>query len=172
MIVLSVLDRLSSDAPQAPDQRGGKTAVAGKGSAAGARSEYERYRATVRRDLEWLLNTRSFAEPLPEGLREVEKSVLCYGLPDFSDMTLRAVQSEEDQGRLAAMLTLAVTRFEPRILGVDVRASTRSAGGTELHFDIVGRLDVKPRPEPVRYDTVLDVNRGEYAVKVLGESRA
>src|SRR5436305_14373809 len=54
-------------------------------------------RESVRRDLEWLLNTRRVAVPPPEGLREVNRSVYVYGLPDFSAFSL---SSASDQAKL------------------------------------------------------------------------
>ena len=41
-------------------------------------------KSAVRRDLEWLLNTRRIADEPEEGFREVNRSLYLYGLPDFS----------------------------------------------------------------------------------------
>jgi type VI secretion system protein ImpF len=169
MIVFSVLDRLVGDPNGAtgpgfvkPKQ---KDDVVTKG-------EFERYRASVRRDLEWLLNTRKIAVPLPEGLKEVERSVYCYGLPDFSRLNLQSGRSEGDQTRLAGIIARAIELFEPRILDVRVTVDSRPALSQDVRFQVSGRLKMKPRPEPVFYDTTLDVTRGEYAVEVPGEGRA
>jgi predicted component of type VI protein secretion system len=61
--------------------------------------------------------------------------------------------------------------FEPRILGVQVTVD-RPRDSKELRFRISGRLKMKPRPEPIHYDTMLDVKSGEYAVEVPGEVHA
>jgi type VI secretion system protein ImpF len=136
------------------------------------RREFELYRASVRRDLEWLLNTRRIAEPVPDGLKEVEKSVYCYGLPDFSQLNLHPGRSEGDQARLAAIIARVIELFEPRILDVRVTVDSRPASIQSVRFQVAGRLKMKPRPEPVFYDTTLDVTRGEYEVEVPGEGRA
>jgi type VI secretion system protein ImpF len=179
MIVLSVLNRLVEDKdadaesgrPAAPERRGvSPTRVPREGGV--TRREFEIYRASVRRDLEWLLNTRRIAEPVPEGLKEVERSVYCYGLPDFSQLNLHPGRSEGDQARLAAIIARVIELFEPRILDVRVTVDSRAGSPHNVRFQVSGRLKMKPRPEPVFYQTTLDVTLGEYAVEVPGEERA
>jgi type VI secretion system protein ImpF len=173
MIVLSVLDRLLN--PRQVDREQGQP-VPGTGRRerhpAVSTREFETYRDAVKRDLEWLLNTRKIVDPLPEGLKEVEKSVYCYGLPDFSRFNLYTGDNQQDRERLAAMIARTIELFEPRILDLRVTASGRPSSGQALHFRVDGRLKLKPRPQPVCYDTMLDVTRGEYDVEVLGEGRA
>src|SRR3954468_3883696 len=45
-------------------------------------------KSAVRRDLEWLLNSRRIADTPDEGLKEVNRSVYMYGLPDLSALTM------------------------------------------------------------------------------------
>jgi type VI secretion system protein ImpF len=172
MIVLSVLDRLLN--PRSMDQEQGPPAL-GDGRVQRqlpvSKGDFETYRNAVKRDLEWLLNTRRIVVPIPEGLKEVEKSVYCYGLPDFSRLSLYG-NNEQDLERLAGMIARAIEFFEPRILDLRVTARGRRSAGQSLHFQVAGRLKLKPRPEPVCYDTVLDVSRGEYQVEVVGEGHA
>ena len=173
MIVLSVLDRLLNTPSPDRDQRpAAPGAGRGERHPTVSKREFESYRATVKRNLEWLLNTRKIVDPVPEGLKEVEKSVYCYGLPDFSRLNLYAGDNQQDQERLAAMIARTIELFEPRILDLRVTVGGRLSSGQALHFHVAGRLKVKPRPEPVRYDTVLDITRGEYQVQVLGDGRA
>ena len=49
----------------------------------------------VRRDLEWLLNSRQVAFAPPEGLRELNRSVYVYGLPDFTGYNLGSAAAED-----------------------------------------------------------------------------
>jgi type VI secretion system protein ImpF len=44
-------------------------------------------KSAVRRDLEWLLNSRRICDPPDEGLKEVNRSTYTYGLPDLSTLT-------------------------------------------------------------------------------------
>ena len=54
-----------------------------------SRSQSERLlKRAVRRDLEWLLNTRRIADVPDEGLKEVNRSGYMYGLPDLSALTM------------------------------------------------------------------------------------
>lgn len=178
MIVLSVLNRLVEDKDagaesgllSAPDRRGISPGRALREGGVTKR-EFEVYRAAVRRDLEWLLNTRRIAEPVPEGLKEVERSVYCYGLPDFSQLNLQPGRSEGDQARLAGIIARVIELFEPRILDVRVTVDSRLGSTQNVRFQVSGRLKMKPRPEPVFYQTTLDVTLGEYAVEVPGEDR-
>ena len=167
MIVYSVLDRLVQerrvDVPTA-------TGFASRSNVP-TKEEFEHYRAAVRRDLEWLLNTRRIPEALPEGLREVERSVYYYGLEDFTQRNLSPGKNQSHQERLAAMIARSIEFFEPRLINVRVFVDTRRSSDFRLHFNISARLKMKPRPEPVVYDTSLDVSRGEYAVGVTGDAR-
>ena len=45
-------------------------------------------KAALRRDLEWLLNTRRNPEPAPESMAELSQSLFNYGLPDFSALSI------------------------------------------------------------------------------------
>ena len=54
-----------------------------------SRSQSERLlKRAVRRDLEWLLNTRRISDLPDEGLKEVNRSGYMYGLPDLSALTM------------------------------------------------------------------------------------
>src|SRR3954447_23318001 len=70
---------------------------------------------SLRRDLEWLLNTRSFTEEIEEELEFVSTSVLAYGLPDFTADSPSAAQTRI---RLERSLKRALELFEPRLFDV------------------------------------------------------
>ncbi len=118
----------------------------------------------VRRDMEWLLNTRRTIELAPEGLSELSASLYHYGLPDISSMSR---DSPETQGELVRLVEEALGAFEPRLAGVTVNAvpdDQRKFG--ELRFVIDGLLRLEPTPERVTFDTVLETGKG--VVQVLG----
>jgi len=69
----SVLDRLIDTDPHS----------AAEPSFTWAQSVRELKRA-LRRDLEWLLNTRRIVEPAPEGFNELRESLYHFGLPDVT----------------------------------------------------------------------------------------
>jgi type VI secretion system protein ImpF len=125
-------------------------------------------KAAVRRDLEWLLNTRAVASPPPEALHEVRESVYTYGVGDITSLS---ADDPKARARLRNMIEEAIRVFEPRLTSVQVIES--SAAGREarqLRFSIQAVLRMDPSPERISFDTVLDVSRRQYAVK--GESGA
>jgi type VI secretion system protein ImpF len=170
MIEFSVLDRLAGNFDDGSDRE--RRGVSGQTNTIVTRAEFGKYRDAVRRDLEWLLNTRQIADPVPDGLKEIERSVYCYGLPDFTQLNLHPGRSATDQLRLAATITRTIQLFEPRIIDVRVTVAVRAASNQNVYFQVSGKLKLKPRPEPVFYDTKLDVSMGAYAVEVAGEGRA
>jgi len=96
----SVLDRLIDLDPQekheAPKSRS---------------ASLEDLRQSVRRDLEWLLNTRCHFESDIESLEETKKSVAFYGLPDIMGVNAK---NNAEQVRLTKSLETAIRTFEPR----------------------------------------------------------
>jgi len=116
---------------------------------------------SVRRDLEWLLNTRCFAENIGGGLEESPKSVAFYGLPDFTGVSAK---SGIEQKRMTSALETAIKNFEPRF--TDLRVSLEPINNVDrmLKFRIEATLDIEPTPEPVVFDTVLQLGSGNFAV--------
>src|SRR3954447_8776336 len=62
-------------------------------------------RGAVRRDLKWLLNSRRIADPPDEGLKELNKSVYTYGLPDLSTLAMASVS---DRNKLVRQVLTAI----------------------------------------------------------------
>ena len=121
----------------------------------------------VRRDLEWLLNSRrSPAEP-PESAKELWRSVYCYGLPDITGVSL---SSGDDRQRMARMVESAIATYEPRLLNVTVSMKPATGEVHVLRFQIEGLLRTEPAPARVFFDTTLELTKGEY--EVTGDSRA
>ena len=126
-------------------------------------------RTAVRRDVEWLLNSRRTPEPAGPEYEYLERSLFNYGLPDISSLHW---DSSRDRSRLARMIETAINHFEPRLDRVRVIALDASSGGSVqvLRFQIEGMLKMDPSPEHISFDTVLQLSSGEYQVK--GESSA
>src|SRR5271163_2734233 len=70
---------------------------------------------SVRRDLEWLLNSRRICDPPDEALKEVNRSAYVYGLPDLSALTMA---SSGDRNRLVKQILATISLFEPRLMNV------------------------------------------------------
>jgi type VI secretion system protein ImpF len=125
-------------------------------------------KASLRRDLEWVLNTRRTPTPAGSEFTELEQSLYNFGLPDVTTLSW---DSSRDRARLARMIEQTVATFEPRITGLKVIAMESASGAQHvLRFQIQGLLDMDPAPEHISFDTVLQLSSGEYQVK--GESSA
>jgi len=116
----------------------------------------------LKRDLEWLLNTRRTIDPSPDSARETVRSVYHYGFPDISS---KSVLSSRDHGDLVREMELAIAFFEPRLKRARVRMEVQEGSYRALKFVIEGLLCMDPAPEPVRFDTVLELGKGEYEIK-------
>ncbi|MGP0021621.1 MAG: type VI secretion system baseplate subunit TssE [Candidatus Sulfotelmatobacter sp.] len=121
----------------------------------------------LKRDLEWLLNTRRTIDPAPDSARETVRSVYQYG---FEDISSKSVLSGRDQSELVRDMESVIAIFEPRLKRAKVRMEQVEANYRSLKFVIEGLLCMDPAPEPVRFDTVLELGKGEYEIK--GADRA
>jgi type VI secretion system protein ImpF len=120
-------------------------------------------KVSLRRDLEWLLNSRRTPEAVNGEFQELEQSLYNYGLPDVTSLSW---DSARDRGRLARMIEQALHTFEPRLSGIRVVAVESTAGAQHvMRFQIEGMLDMDPSPEHISFDTLLQLSSGEYQVK-------
>jgi type VI secretion system protein ImpF len=149
---LPLLDRLLDDAPDEARDR-----VLSNAEVLNA------LRASVRRDLQSLLNARRRWYSWPPAMRELATSPLSYGLPDFAsgafgDPARREVLRREVED--------TIRRFEPRFISVKVHlleADDVLTGTLRLRIEAL--LDADPAPEPVGFDTLLDTARDEVLVR-------
>jgi type VI secretion system protein ImpF len=150
-VTLSVLDRLIDQEPER------------KLEPPLTRSQSLReLKAALRRDLEWLLNSRRTIEGSPASLKELERSLYNYGLPDVSSLYLR---STNDQGILLRAIKTAIDLFEPRLLNIKVTLEPAADETRVLRFAIDGLLRMDPAPEHIFFDTLLEPMSGQYQVK-------
>jgi len=117
---------------------------------------------SVRRDLEWLLNTRHSAEKVPDGLDEVNKSIAIYGLPDFTGLSSKNI---DDRKSLIRSIETALRTFEPRFMNLKVTLVENDEQQRGVKFQIQAILRIEPTPEPVVFDTVLQMGSGEFKVE-------
>ena len=117
---------------------------------------------SVRRDLEWLLNTRHTADKVPEGFEELNKSLAIYGLPDFTGLSSKSI---DDRKTLIRDIETALRIFEPRFMNLKVALEEINSVERGIKFRIQATLRIEPTPEPVVFDTVLQVGSGGFEVK-------
>jgi type VI secretion system protein ImpF len=129
----------------------------------------QQIREAVQRDLAWLLNCGCLAttEDL-EDFPHVMHSVLNYGIPDLSGMTVH----NWDAVTLERALTQAIADFEPRILenSLHVRVVTDAEDmhRNAMTFEIEGKLWSQPMPVRLLWNTTVDLETGDIKVKEQG----
>ncbi len=115
-------------------------------------------KGAVRRDLEWLLNTRRICDPPDEGLKEVNRSAYVYGLPDLSTL---AIASSGDRNKLVRQIVSTINLFEPRLANVRVVVvDVPEAGKKDVRLRVEAMLKMDPVPEPISFDTVIELKSG------------
>lgn len=120
------------------------------------------FKEALKRDLEWLLNTRQ--PPMPElnGYPAARASMLNFGLPDITAMGL---SSASDHRQLRLAIEACLRTFEPRLMNVRVSIDDADRVDRRLRFHIEGSMKLDPAPEEIAFDTVLELSSGEYKVK-------
>jgi type VI secretion system protein ImpF len=121
------------------------------------------FKLSVRRDLEWLLNTRRNPEAVDATFAELRQSLYNYGLPDVTSINHEA---QGDRMRLLEMVESTIATFEPRLKRVKVTPLDPGRGAAHvLRFQIEGMLMMDPEPEHISFDTVLRLSSGQYEVQ-------
>ena len=117
----------------------------------------------VARDLESLLNTRwEILEDVPEDFVEVRRSLVTYGVPDFTSLNLRDAREGADVRRA---LERAIATFEPRLERMRVTVEPGKAHDLRMRFRIDAVLRVEPAREPITFDAVLQLVTKDYTVQ-------
>ena len=154
----SLLDKLFDDAPRATT--GGVFKAI----------SLEQYKESVARDLEGLLNCRSaFAEDELDAFPNCRRSMMTYGLGDFSGLSLA---NGHHRAEICRSLEQSIARHEPRLHNVQVSLQGNGRGPGTLHFTIHALLDLHPAREPVSFDAMLQPNTFQYSVSRLRRSAA
>ncbi len=150
----------------------GRTEVRGADSAAqrtASANQIERFnetamRASVRRELNWLLNTVNLGavEDLTR-YPQVRTSVLNYGLPDLTGRvsTPAAIQAR------AADISQAIRTYEPRLDGDRLKVEARPGIDLDnaISFIIRGDITSAVKAMPVQFLASVEVETGEAIVR-------
>lgn len=125
-------------------------------------------KTALRRDLEWLLNTRRGMEEAPDGYSELRRSVFQFGLPDFTGLGSNVPDLHKV---LAREITECLEIFEPRLMNVRVMpVESTDETKRQIRFHIEALLRMDPNPERVMFDTVLESASGK--ILVTGDTNA
>jgi type VI secretion system protein ImpF len=151
----SLLDRLCDDEPDLTADR-----------PLSRHQSIRALKASLMRDLSALLNAKRRETEVPAQFMELNQSLLTFGLPDFTSLSLR---DPHEQNHLRREVEATIRRFEPRLSGVTVMLEPRGEFDSALHFRVDALLKIKPEPEPICFDTVLDADTCHF--RVVSESR-
>jgi type VI secretion system protein ImpF len=120
-------------------------------------------RATVKRDLAWLLNTTQFgARGELEGYPQVQTSVLNYGVPDLAGRSLHSRTILDRAREIRNAIRVFETRIEPESLVVEPLAAKDNPNAVVflIHAEISSTL----RPVPVQFRTELEADTASVRV--------
>ena len=159
----SLIDRLSNDEPDFYDS--GDVDATGQVrryvNKTRSREAVKRYEDSVRRDLEWLFNTRRVKDDRLARYPELQTSVFCYGIPDLNS---EDPSRTHDQDELLHNMEDAVARFDRRLRNVTIEFGNQVLGSHLLHFHISGVVMMDPVPAEVAFQSSLDPINGECKV--------
>jgi len=158
----SLLDRLTDEAPEQRNEARSRRVIS-----------LTRLRHLVRRDLSWLLNAGSMEaledlDPYPE----VRTSVLNYGIPDLSGLTVSGLNKID----IERLIKNALLTFEPRILSRSLRVKADISGDrmnqNAIIFEIEGQLWAQPMPTELFLKTEIDLETGQVDVRDASDMAA
>ena len=140
---LPLLDRLTDTEPDSSVDRAVSTDMA-----------ITALRASIRNDLEALLNSRRRWRSWDPQLAELARSPVGFGLPDFAGGAFNDPRRREE---MRQQIENCIRLFEPRFASLNVVL----VGGADklsatLRLRIEALLHADPAPEPISFDTVID----------------
>lgn len=110
---------------------------------------------SIRRDLENLLNTRLTVAVDYQRFPELKRSILNYGLIDFSQVPL---ESESDQKQFAARIEQVIELFEPRFSNLSVELFNKDKNQKRmLYLTISATMQLEAQLITVAYQSQVDV---------------
>ncbi|MBC3366172.1 type VI secretion system baseplate subunit TssE [Pseudomonas sp. Z5-35] len=148
----SLLDRLTDDDPSNPKESADKRVLS-----------LTQLKASVLRDLAWLLNTTSLLDADATLHTPAGTSVVNFGLPALAGNSA----SNIDVPALESLIHQAIATFEPRILRHTLRVRARATAEMNhnaLSFEIEGDLWAQPVPLRLMLQTDLDLETGHVRV--------
>ena len=105
---------------------------------------------SIRRDLSWLLNTRT-SLPASE-FDDRQLTVIDFGIPDFGSYY---TANENDRVKMNRRLVRAISFFEPRLRNVTVAVDTVMLNEKALRIMIDAEMVVEDVRAPVSFLTIL-----------------
>ncbi len=149
-----LLDRLLDDEPRKRSESREEKVISVK-----------RFREGVKRDIEWLLNSKSKFYDLDEVLSEIKNSVLDYGIRDFTGLSSENLSLKT----LEDVIYQSLVTYEPRLIAEElvvraVRTTSKLSEVNALSFEILGKIWAEPLPQDFILRTELMLDTGFISV--------
>jgi type VI secretion system lysozyme-like protein len=139
----SLLHRFEVDDPKA------------RGNGAPLYQSRDDWRDSLIEDILDLLNSKFDGSYLSERYPSLSNSIRCYGLPDFSNMSVRETRFAST---VKDSISRALTLFESRLIEIEVHESEGgSATNDSFAFQISGRIRSDPDEPRMSFRTALDL---------------
>jgi len=149
-LVASILDRLIDNTPEQTQEVPRAQVIV-------------ELRDAIRRDLEFLLNTRWYCLANDKLELAQDPVLVDYGIPDFSSLNLN---DEDNRTRLTHLLEKIIAQNESRFKSVTIKLiKNSSAIERTLHFRIDAFLDVEPAEIPVSFDSTVNPATRSFVLK-------
>jgi len=123
----------------------------------------EGLKSAVRRDLDALLNTRNTFFDLSPEFSEIGRSVLTFGLPDFTEFGHGTPR--DHHARLRQAVEDAIRKFEPRLTGLSVTIVDTAPSVQSLHLRVEAHLAAALSRDRVAFDVILPQHSRTYEVR-------
>jgi type VI secretion system protein ImpF len=118
------------------------------------------FRNGIKRDVEWLLNSRKAFVPEIESYPLAANSVFTFGLPDVNELP-----GGNSASNVLAAISQTLLIHEPRIREPRVSLVRSDTLARSLRFHVEGKLVLENSEEDISFDTLFEVTSGEYQVK-------
>ena len=158
---------MSESAPLTPSLLDRLLDTDATGAGTRTRTDEDALAAAVRRDLAALLNANRPWRSVPDRHATLRKSLLGFGLPDFSAGAFNlAAQREILRREIAA----AIRQYEPRLAAVSVTLRDRADSfGPDLRLRVDGFIHTPAADIPLSLPVTLDTTSGEVTVGETGD---
>jgi type VI secretion system protein ImpF len=145
----------------------GERVIAGRRATGRASVSEAVLRKEVARDLESLMNTIAFESTEDiSGFASVRRSILNYGLPDITQMTIDESRVDSLSGKIRAVLMTYEPRLDPRTIRA-TRDPAARVDELKLRFLVVADLRCEPLNVPVEFVADVDVESGGIQINRL-----
>ena len=117
---------------------------------------------SIRRDLEFLLNTPKPRSKYGEEFRELHSSILNFGIPDVVSITGKDHKVWE---KLLMDVERCIAQFEPRLKNVTTRLkSSKLKIHSKIEFEIRGQLIFEPSPDLI-FESFIELADGRTLIE-------